>query len=127
MYGATIGRLGVLGIKATTNQACCVMTDSPSIKNPYLYYWLMGYRDEIIKLGYGGGQPNISQDTISSLQVSAPSIKLQEKIINYLDDKTSKIDKLISKSTKAIDLLKEKRTALISSTVTGKIDVREVA
>jgi len=59
--------------------------------------------------------------------VSAPSIKLQEKIINYLDDKTSKIDKLISKSTKAIDLLKEKRTALISSTVTGKIDVREVA
>ena len=124
MYGATIGRLGVLGIKATTNQACCVMTNSSSIKNQYLYYWLMGYRDEIIKLGYGGGQPNISQDTISNLHVSAPSIGIQDKIINYLDDKTSKIDNLITKATKAIELLKERRTALISAVVTGKVDVR---
>ena len=127
MYGATIGRLGVLGIKASTNQACCVMTNSASIKNEYLYYWLMGYRDEIIKLGYGGGQPNISQDTISTLKISAPSLELQEEIINYLDTTTSKIDTLITKTTKAIDLLKEKRTALISSAVTGKIDVREIA
>ncbi len=124
MYGATIGRLGVLGIKATTNQACCVMTDSSSIKNEYLYYWLMGYRDEIIKLGYGGGQPNISQDTISNLKISAPSLAEQEQIVHYLGSTTSKVDNLIAKATKAIELLKEKRTALISSAVTGKIDVR---
>ena len=56
-----------------------------------------------------------------------PSIVEQEEIAKHIDDKTSKIDTLISKSTKAIDLLKEKRTALISSAVTGKIDVREIA
>jgi len=124
MYGATIGRLGILGIKATTNQACCVMTNSVSIDNKYLYYWLMGYKEEIVKLGYGGGQPNISQDTISNLKISAPSIKEQKIIINYLDQKTTQIDILIGKSTKAITLLQEKRTALISAVVTGKIDVR---
>jgi len=56
-----------------------------------------------------------------------PDLKEQQTIANYLDDKTSKIDSLIAKATKAIELLKEKRTALISATVTGKIDVREAA
>lgn len=48
----------------------------------------------------------------------------QQQIANYLDEKTSKIDKLIEKANKSIELLKEKRTALISAAVTGKIDVR---
>ena len=51
----------------------------------------------------------------------------QKSIANYLDKTTSKIDKLITKSAQAIDLLKEKRTALISAAVTGKIDVRDAA
>ena len=126
MYGATIGRLAKLGIKATTNQACCVINNSRTIINNYLYYWLMGYRQEIINLGYGGGQPNISQDTISNLKISVTSIPEQKEIVKYLDDKTSKIDKLIKKATKSIKLLKEKRTALISAAVTGKVDVREI-
>jgi len=125
MYGATIGRLGKLGIEATTNQACCVITSSSQILNDYLYYWLLGYKKEIINLGYGGGQPNISQDTISNLKISAPNLEKQKNIIIYLDQKTKKIDTLISKSTKAIELLKERRTALVSAVVTGKVDVRE--
>ena len=56
-----------------------------------------------------------------------PNIVEQQQIANYLDDKTLKIDTLIEKANKAIELLKEKRTALISSVVTGKIDVREVS
>ncbi len=56
----------------------------------------------------------------------APPMKEQEEIANYIDDKTSKIDTLISKASKAIELLKERRTALISAVVTGKIDVREI-
>jgi len=124
MYGATIGRLGKLGIEATTNQACCVISHSSSILNNYLYYWLLGYRKEIVNLGYGGGQPNISQDTISNLKISAPNFDEQQNIINYLDQKTQKIDTLINKATQAIELLKERRTALISAVVTGKVDVR---
>ena len=67
---------------------------------------------------------NLHLDKINELYFSLPSLKEQQQIVDHLNDKTSKIDKLIIKSTKAIDLLKEKRTALISSAVTGKIDVR---
>ena len=63
---------------------------------------------------------------IVELIISIPdSIIEQQQIINYLDKKTSKIDTLIEKSNKSIELLKEKRTAIISAAVTGKIDVRE--
>jgi len=118
MYGATIGRLGILGVKATTNQACCVITNSKIINNDYLYYWLMGCRNEIISLANGGGQPNISQDTIASLKISTPKIQEQKAITNFLDKKTAKIETLIQKQSKLIELLKEKRQAVISHAVT---------
>lgn len=57
--------------------------------------------------------------------VIVPEIE-QQQIANYLDNATCKIDTLISKAQEAIELLKERRTALISATVTGKIDVREI-
>ena len=47
MYGATIGRLGILGIPATTNQACCVLPVSQVIDNAYLYYWFQAVRGDI--------------------------------------------------------------------------------
>ena len=68
---------------------------------------------------------SLGQDILKQLPVLLPPLDEQQVIANYLDDKTSKIDILITKATKAIELLKEKRTALINSAVTGKIDVRE--
>jgi len=70
-------------------------------------------------------QPGLAVENITNLKAILPPLSEQKEIAQYLDDKTSKIDNLITKATKAIDLLKEKRTALISATVTGKIDVRE--
>lgn len=122
MYGATIGRLGILGTPATTNQACCVLTNSTVISNMYLYYWLMAFREEIVQLGSGGGQPNISQDKIINLKVSAPSYEEQTAITNFLDHETTKIDTLIAKQERMIELLGEKRSALISHAVTKGID-----
>ncbi len=118
MYGATIGRLGILGVDATTNQACCVMTKSKIINNQYLYYWLQAYRTEIIRLSSGGGQPNINQEKVSSLKVSAPVLNDQTLIVAFLDHETAKIDNLIEKQQQLIELLKEKRQAVISHAVT---------
>jgi len=55
-----------------------------------------------------------------------PSKEEQQQIADYLDTQTQKIDTLIEKANQAITLLQERRTALISAAVTGKIDVREV-
>lgn len=118
MYGATIGRLGILGVDATTNQACCVMTKSKVINNQYLYYWLQAYRADIIRLSSGGGQPNINQEKVSSLRVSAPSLNDQTLIVTFLEHETAKIDDLIEKQQQLIELLKEKRQAVISHAVT---------
>ncbi|MGL5728184.1 MAG: restriction endonuclease subunit S [Plesiomonas sp.] len=118
MYGATIGRLGIFGIDATTNQACCVMTKSNVIDNKYLFYWLWAFRQDIINLSSGGGQPNINQEKVASLKISAPIMDEQTQIANFLDHETAKIDALIEKQQQLISLLQEKRQAVISHAVT---------
>ncbi|WP_445425486.1 restriction endonuclease subunit S [Alishewanella sp. HL-SH06] len=120
MYGATIGRLGILAVDATTNQACCVLSVPKTLEPKYAYYWLSVYKDSIISLfSTGGGQPNINQETVSSLRISAPSlIDEQTQIACFLDHEVGKIDALIAEQEKLIALLKEKRQAVISHAVT---------
>ena len=125
MYGATIGRIGVLGTEAAVNQACCVFSRPNGIDVWFWFYWLQHRRSYLISLGYGGGQPNLSQDLLKAIRVPIPPLPEQRTIAAFLDRETAKIDALVAKIRKVIDLLKEQRTALISAAVTGKIDVRE--
>jgi len=76
---------------------------------------------------YGSAVPSMTQEDLHNIKFSTPSLMEQKEIAYFLDKTTAKIDNLITKSTQAIDLLKEKRTALISAAVTGKIDVRDAA
>lgn len=118
MYGATIGRLGIFSKQATTNQACCVIPPTEVLHSKYLFYWLLATRNEIVNLSSGGGQPNVNQEKIASLRVSAPTYPDQAQIANFLDHETAKIDTLIEKQQQLIKLLKEKRQAVISHAVT---------
>ena len=52
MYGATIGKLGYLGIETATNQACCVINDSKTINQKYLFYFLLSSKEHIISLSF---------------------------------------------------------------------------
>ena len=122
LYGATIGKLGHLKIETTTNQACCVLTESDFIESRYLFYFLLGARDYIISKAYGGGQPNISQDLIKQLYIVTPSKTEQIQIVNFLDHQTAIIDELIGKKEKLIEKLKEKRQAIINEAVTKGLD-----
>ncbi len=70
--------------------------------------------------------PDLNHGAFLGTKIPLPEKEEQEIIVRYLDDKTSKMDKLIEKANKSIELLKEKRTALVSAAVTGKIDVREL-
>ena len=84
-------------------------------------------KNDIINLSYGGGQPNISQDTIKTLKISVPTMDEQKQIVEYLDKHTANIDKTIKKINKNIELLEEYKQSLIHHVVTGKVDVREIA
>ena len=122
MYGATIGRIGVLGVSAAVNQACCVFSEPSGMDAWFWFYWTQFRRSYLISLGYGGGQPNLSQELLKSIQVPTPSLPEQRAIAAFLDRETAKIDALVAKKERLIELLQEKRTALISDAVTKGLD-----
>ena len=122
MYGATIGRLGILGISAAVNQACCVFSKPESIDVWFWFYWLQFRRPYLISLGYGGGQPNLSQELLKSIRVPIPPLHEQRNIVYTLDRETAKLDELVAKKERLIELLQEKRSALITQAVTKGID-----
>ena len=122
MYGATIGRLGILGVDACVNQACCALADPDSFDVGFIFYWLLGIRDRMVNLASGGGQPNINQEKIKALRVSLPSAQEQRAIAAFLDRETARLDALIGKKERLLALLAEKRAALISHAVTKGLD-----
>ncbi|XXG30221.1 MAG: restriction endonuclease subunit S [Ferrovum myxofaciens] len=73
-----------------------------------------------------GTQQNIGMRVIENLSVTIPSIKEQTFISAFLDHETARIDALTAEAARGIVLLKERRSALISAAVTGKIDVRSI-
>lgn len=82
---------------------------------------------EAVSLNWSfGTQQNIGMGVIENIAITIPPIDEQTLIVDFIDSETTKIDTLIEKSKKSIELAKEHRTALISAAVTGKIDVRDV-
>lgn len=118
MYGATIGRLGILSKDATFNQACCVFGNSKKMYYKFLFYWLWYRRPILISLSNGGGQPNLSQDDLKKIKIPLPPLPEQTAITHYLDNKLGEIDALISKQETLLAKLAEQRTAIITHAVT---------
>lgn len=79
---------------------------------------------ELQATGASSSMLNIGQSTILALEIALPSIEEQFAITTFLDRETAKLDTLTAEAQRGIELLKERRTALISAAVTGKIDVR---
>ena len=126
MYGATIGKLGILKIETTVNQATCVLNFDDSNSVDFWFYVFLGNRNYLVSLGYGGGQPNISQDVIKGLRFpSPPTLEEQLLIVNKIRSILRNHDKIIQVENTRIKLLHEYRQSLISSVVTGKVRVTE--
>jgi len=81
--------------------------------------------DKVVANSEGIGYPSINESLMSSFNIVYPSIKEQIAIVDFLNCETAKIDSLVAKVERAVELLKEYRVALISAAVTGKIDLRE--
>ena len=83
MYGATIGKVAIVGKEMTTNQACCACTPI-GIFNWYLFYFLMGSQLDFIKKGEGGAQPNISREKLIAHLIPVPPIEEQHRIVDQI-------------------------------------------
>lgn len=99
--------------------------------NPIWFYWLIKspmFRQEVESLAKPAiNQASISQTSLRNIAIVMPPYAEQFAIATYLGKQTAKDDELIAEATHAVDLLQERRTALISAAVTGKIDVRGLA
>lgn len=120
MYGATIGKVGLLRIKTATNQACCVLPANKHMIAKYSFYEFLACKPALLVSAIGGGQPNISQDTIRKQKIAVPPIEDQKSIADYLDKKCVSIDSSISKAQHQVELLQEYKQSLITEVVTGK-------
>lgn len=125
MYGATIGKVGLLSIDTTTNQACCVLPIMENIYNRYTFYVMLSSKMSLISKSVGGGQPNISQTIIKEHKIPVPPLHEQQAIASYLDSKTIKIDSVIKSLEAQRNDLNALKQSIISEAVTGKIDLRE--
>lgn len=106
----------------------CLFKTSDSQENTKFIYYLLSsdvLNTELIYNSRGGVQGFVSLDVLRNLLFVKPPISEQQQIVDYLDLQTQKIDTLIDKENKRIELLKEYRQSLISEAATGKIDVRD--
>jgi type I restriction enzyme S subunit len=127
--GSTTGTTNVvkcLPFQATVNSSIAVLRTIGRINSLYLYFFFVStYTQNVIKCMQGGmGVPHLFQADLKKFNILMPSTHEQIEIVTYIERRLPKFDALLDKAVQAINLLRERRTALISAAVTGKIDVR---
>lgn len=128
MYGGagSIGKHSLLMFEATINQAVCGIYPSSAFESGFLHYFYEFYRPFwMINAAGTRKDPNIGQDHIKEGKVVLPPIEEQQTIEAHIKKTLTLLDRLKDKAIDAIELAKERKTALISAAVTGKIDVRD--
>jgi len=104
MYGATVGKLGILDIETTTNQAICgILNDKKMFITKYMFYFLKSIKEKMLIDSFGGAQPNLSQTYIKDIDIPLPPLSEQQRIVSKLDLLFEKIDKAIALHQKNID------------------------
>lgn len=117
MYGASVGNASISLIDGCVNQACCVLS-SPSCNLHYAFYVIKSAQSYLIRKAVGGGQPNISQETIKQLWLPLPPLSIQDIIVRNLDAACSKIDDLLTSVHSSIEEYKKLKQAVITQAVT---------
>lgn len=128
---AWMGAIGMSAYEGVTSPAYDILRPYAGVESEYYHYlfrtikvqrelkrWSRGLMDMRLRLYF---------DEFGKIYFPYPPTEQQKEIVQYIHIESDKIDSLISKTEESINLLKEKRSALITAAVTGKIDVREEA
>ncbi|MBW6411012.1 restriction endonuclease subunit S [Clostridium weizhouense] len=121
MYGATIGKVAILGVDATTNQACAAAECYEVVNNKFLFYYLLSQKENFIDLGKGGAQPNISQAIIKEYTIPLPTLKEQHRIVNRIENLFEKLDKAKELIEEARDGFEKRKAAILEKAFRGEL------
>lgn len=124
MYGATIGKVGILGIPAATNQACACAIVRPSTDYKYLFYYAQSQKDDFIKKGKGGAQPNISQEIIKFHQFPLPPLAEQHRIVDRIESLFARLDEAKEKAQAVADSFETRKAAILHKAFTGELTAK---
>jgi len=119
---APIGSVGITTIASTINQGCRTLIPDQCVPTSFLASILIAARGEMRLRGNGTTFQELSTDALRSLRVPMPPREESNSIACTIDRETNRIDSLISKKTRFVELLKEKRQALITHAVTKGLD-----
>ncbi|EIQ1512880.1 restriction endonuclease subunit S [Vibrio parahaemolyticus] len=122
---ANIGDTAILGFEAYAPDSVVGFKPKVDIDLEFLRYSFMAALPALEQTSTQSTQANLNVDRIGAVQASFPSVSEQKEIVAYLDSLLEQYDDIESKSQKSIELMNERKTALISAAVTGKIDVRD--
>ena len=120
LYGATVGKLAILGIPATTNQAVAGII-SPTIDSRFLYYYFNRNREKLLSQRKGGAQPNISQKVIRDFPLPLPPLSEQDRILSKIEELFSELDHAEAGLKKAQKQLAIYKQALLKNAFEGKL------
>ncbi len=126
--GSTCGKIGFVETdigSATINPSLVLLKNFSCLPKLMFFYLSSALVQGLFELVLGNTAiPMLSQEQIGDIAFCLPPFNEQEKIIHFIANQTNKLDTLTAEAKLGIELLQERRTALVSAAVTGKIDVR---
>lgn len=117
MYGATIGKAGIMGCELATNQACACGVSNESINYRFLFEYIKSQKDGFIASGKGGAQPNISQQIIKSYPIPLPPLPEQKRIVYRIESLFAKLDEAKEKIQLVLGAGELRRSVLVDQSL----------
>jgi type I restriction enzyme, S subunit len=121
LYGATVGKLGILTKPAATNQAVCAIFPSDEIDTKFLFWFLRFKRSDLVAQAVGGAQPNISQGIIRSIEIPIPHLDQQKHIVAEIEKQFSRLDEAVANLKRVKANLKRYKAAVLKAAVEGRL------
>ncbi len=118
LTGATRANVAYLKFDSAANQSVTALYPNNSFIPRFLFYILLNSKDYFLKKTIGGAQGHINENIVKNFKIPFPPKDEQEAIASFLDDKTSKLDKVINNKRKQVELLKEYEKIVINQAVT---------
>ena len=125
MYGATIGKVGILTYPATTNQACCACSEFIGVNNKYLFYFLISHKDTFLMQAGGGAQPNISKEIIINTLAPIPPIQEQERIVQEVENWLHVLNEIEKDEQGIKESIERCKQQILNMAINGKLVSQE--
>ncbi|MCF8152353.1 MAG: restriction endonuclease subunit S [Sulfuritalea sp.] len=121
LYGATVGKLGILSRAAATNQAVCAVFPPSDLDTKFLFWNLRHRRADLIAQAVGGAQPNISQTILRNLEIHVPTLDSQREIVAEIEKQFSRLDEAVAGLKRVKANLKRYKAAILKAAVEGRL------